>query len=85
MRVPERGKKVRTDTFSLFVDFNSLPTRVHLLCALLGESGAVIWDPGRASTYVHSALERVTLPSEDVVRVLTESSPIFHEVYEFRE
>ena len=67
-------KRKRTLTFGHFVDLYRLPAVIHLLCALPGEDRTVSGDAAPSQAGIHRSLERVTLPTEDVVGVLSEPS-----------
>ena len=78
-RVSQRAQQHRvklTGIFCFLVNLDGNTTLVHLLCRLDGECGAIGDDPIRGRASVHRPLQRISLPAEHVVSVLSVPSSV---------
>jgi len=68
--------------FDDFVDDGLLLARVHLRVVLNGEFTAAFGLTTNVSAFVHGPLERIVLPAEEVVTVLSKASGVAHAEHE---
>jgi hypothetical protein len=66
--------RVHTSPFGDFWDFGCLFASIHRVSVLDGEGRAIGCNPLASETNIHSPLERITFPAEDIVGVLAISS-----------